>query len=179
MSVTAQSLSPNPPELHRPIVKPLAPGRYKLQFTIRRNTYDTLRRPQDLLRHRLPTGDTAEIFDRALALLLEHLEKTKLAASDRPRSAAVAPSRLRHVPARVRRAVWARDGGRCKCEGAAGRCGETGRLEYHHVVPYADGGATTADNLELRCAAHNRYEAEQWFGMFVRERSGPFDNRHH
>ena len=24
-------------------------------------------------------------------------------------------------------------------------------------------------NLELRCAAHNRYEAEQWFGVFVRE----------
>src|SRR5262245_33375313 len=80
MSVTEQSLSPNPPELHRPIVKPLAPERYKLQFTIRRNTYDKLRRAQDLLRHRLPTGDPAEIFDRALTLLLEQLEKTKLAA---------------------------------------------------------------------------------------------------
>ena len=40
-------------------------------------------------------------------------------------------------------------------------------------MPYAAGGATTADNLELRCAAHNRYEADQYFGqalpMFVRE----------
>ena len=41
------------------------------------------------------------------------------------------------------------------------------------VVPYAAGGATTADNLELRCAAHNRYEAEQYFGsMVVREERG-------
>jgi len=35
---------------------------------------------------------------------------------------------------------------------------------------------TTADNLELWCAAHNRYEAEQHFGrefpMFVREERG-------
>jgi hypothetical protein len=53
------------------------------------------------------------------------------------------------------------------------RCSETGFLEFHHVVPFASGGSTTADNLELRCAAHNRYEAEQYFGggmpMFVKE----------
>ena len=78
-------------------------------------------------------------------------------------------TRSRHVPAAIRRTVWARDGGRCRFEGPAGRCSETGRLEFHHVVPYASGGPTVADNLELRCAAHNRYEAEQWFGVFVRE----------
>jgi len=82
----------------------------------------------------------------------------------------------RHIPAEVRRTVWARDSGRCRFEGPHGRCRETGFLEFHHVVPYAAGGATTADNLELRCAAHNRHEAEQYFGqafkMFVREEPG-------
>jgi 5-methylcytosine-specific restriction endonuclease McrA len=78
---------------------------------------------------------------------------------------------LAPCPVDVRRAVWARDGGRCKFEGAAGRCSETGRLEFHHVVPYAEGGATSVENLALRCAAHNRYEAEEWFGMLVREDS--------
>jgi hypothetical protein len=34
-------------------------------------------------------------------------------------------------------------------------------------MPYARGGSTTVDNLELRCAAHNHYEAEQCFGLFV------------
>jgi hypothetical protein len=43
-------------------------------------------------------------------------------------------------------------------------------LHYHHRLPFADGGPTTVDNLELRCRAHNSYEAEQWFGpLFVRE----------
>jgi 5-methylcytosine-specific restriction endonuclease McrA len=153
----------------RPKIEPLAPERYKVQFTASRETYDKLRQVQDLLRHRLPGGDPAAIFDRALTLLLEDLKKQKLAVTERPRATRSTAPRSRHVPASVRRTVWARDGGRCRFEGPAGRCGETGRLEFHHVVPYASGGPTSADNLELRCAAHNRYEAEQWFGVFVRE----------
>ena len=45
-----------------------------------------------------------------------------------------------------------------------GRCSERGFLECHHVIPFADGGPTRTENLELRCRAHNAYEAEQWFG---------------
>ena len=153
----------------RPKIEPLAPERYKVQFTVSRETHDKLRDVQDLLRHRLPDGDPATIFDRALTLLLEDLKKQKLAVTDRPRSRPPTTTRSRHVSSSVRRTVWARDGGCCRFEGPAGRCGETGRLEFHHVVPYAAGGPTLADNLELRCAAHNRYEAEQWFGGFVRE----------
>jgi 5-methylcytosine-specific restriction endonuclease McrA len=68
------------------------------------------------------------------------------------------------VPAAVKRAVWSRDEGRCAFVGAHGRCSETGFLEYHHVVPFAGGGATDPTNLELRCRAHNAYEAAVWFG---------------
>jgi HNH endonuclease len=153
----------------RPKTEPLAPGRYKMQFTVTQDTYEKLLRVQDLLRHRVPKGDPAVIFDRALTVLLETLERQKLAATDRPRSAQPSAKHLRYIPAVVRRTVWARDGGRCRFEGSAGRCQETGFLEFHHVVPYASGGPTTAENLELRCAAHNRYEAEQEFGFFVRE----------
>ena len=40
-------------------------------------------------------------------------------------------------------------------------------------MPFADGGPTTLENLELRCPAHNAYEAERWFGpVFVRETGG-------
>ena len=153
----------------RPKIEPLAPERYKVQFTVSRETHDKLRETQDLLRHRLPGGDPAAIFDRALTLLLDHLKKQKLAAANRSRSTPSTTTRSRHVPAAIRRIVWTRDAGRCRFEGPAGRCGETGRLEFHHVVPYACGGPTVASNLELRCAAHNRYEAEQWFCVFVRE----------
>ena len=158
-----------PTEAQRPKTEALAPGRFKVQFTVGEATYLKLRRVQDLLRHRLPGRDVADIFDRGLTLLLADLEKSRLAATARPRKSTISSKRSRHVPADVRRAVWARDGGRCRFQGPAGRCTETGLLEFHHVVPYAQGGPTTADNLELRCAAHNRYEAERCFGLFVRE----------
>jgi hypothetical protein len=32
------------------------------------------------------------------------------------------------------------------------------------VIPFADGGATDAGNLQLRCRAHNAFEAERWSG---------------
>ena len=82
-------------------------------------------------------------------------------------------SSSRHVPAAVKREVWRRDGGQCAFIGAAGRCTERGFLEYHHRVPFADGGAATSENLELRCRGHNAYEAERWFGFGVVRETAP------
>ena len=153
-----------PPE--RPAeVSPLAPERYKLQLTLSRETYNKLREAQNLLRHRLPGGDLSAIVDRALTVLLDELHKTKHAAVDRPRAEQRTLAHGRHIPAAVKRSVWNRDEGRCAFVGAAGRCTERGFLEYHHAVPFADGGATTGDNLELRCRAHNQYEAHVWSGV--------------
>ena len=154
----------------RAVVKPLAPERYKVQMTVSSATHDKLRRAQDLLRHCIPSGDPAAIFDRALTLLVADLEKRKLAAAERPRAGSATPKNSRYVPATFKREVWARDGSQCAFIGAEGRCTERGFLEVHHVVPFADGGATDAGNLELRCRAHNVYEAGQWFGpMTVKE----------
>ena len=170
------------PQSVRPAVVPLAPERYKVQFTVARETYEKLRRVQDLLRHTIPSGDPSAVFDRALTLLLHDLERTKLAATSRPRAARASKPASRRIPAALRREVWKRDGGRCAFVGTSGRCSETGFLEFHHVVPYADGGEASVANIELRCRAHNAYEAEQHFGtlfvregkaMFGRTRSGP------
>jgi hypothetical protein len=146
------------------IIAPLAPERYKVQFTVTRETHDKLRRVQELLRHSVPNGDPAVIFDRALTVLLAELEKKKLARTDRPRQVAEPKSGSRHVPASVKREVWKRDGGRCAFVGKAERCSERGLLEFHHIAPFADGGETTVANLQLRCRAHNAYEAEARFG---------------
>ncbi len=58
------------------------------------------------------------------------------------------------------------------------RCTERGFLEFHHVTPYAAGGVSTADNIQLRCRAHNGYEAERYFGPrtppVVREPGGSY-----
>jgi hypothetical protein len=153
------------------VVKPLAPEHYKVQFTVSRETHEKLRRAQDLLRHSIPDGDPAKIFDKALSLLLAQIERQKLAAAVKPhKELSTSRSSPRHIPASLRRAVWKRDGGQCAFVGTRGRCAERGFLEFHHREPFAAGGATTIDNLELRCRAHNAYEAELFFGRsFVRE----------
>ena len=162
----------------RPVIAPLAPERYKVQFTINRETYDKLRRVQDLMRHSVPDGDPAAVFDRALTALLVELEKSRIASTSRPRTASPSVSGSRHIPASVRREVWRRDEGRCTFRGTRGRCAETGFLEFHHVRPFAVGGAADTRNIELRCRAHNQYEAELFFGLMqdgiVRETSAGF-----
>lgn len=157
-----------PPPARRTVVAPLSEETYKVQFTIRKDAHDKLRRLQDLLRHQIPKGDPALIFERAMDALLAEVLKKRTAAVEHPRNGKAANPASRHVPARVTRAVWARDGGACAFTAPDGRrCGEKGRLEIHHVVPYAAGGKTMLENLELRCSAHNRYEAEQYFGESV------------
>ena len=151
----------------RAVVTPLAPERFRVQFTVSRDTYDKLRRAQDLLRHRIPNGDPAAVFDRALTLLIAETERAALAATDRPRARHPTSKHSRHVPAAVKREVWKRDEGRCAFIGAEGRCSERGFLEIHHVVPYAEGGEMTIENLQLRCRAHNAYESERWFGPLI------------
>jgi 5-methylcytosine-specific restriction endonuclease McrA len=164
-SAVSETVMPLPPVPRPTEVKPLTPERYKIQVTVSRETYDKLRRAQDLLRHSVPNGDPAVIFERALRVLVADLERTKTGTAQRPRVASYANPASRRIPASIRREVWRRDGGRCRFIGAHGRCTETGFLEYHHVVPFASGGETSAANLELRCRAHNQYEADLWFGV--------------
>ena len=154
------------------VVAPLASDRYLLKITLTAEARNKLDRARDLLRHAVPSGDPAVIVDRALTVLVEQLEKSRRAAVRRPRARPHAPKTSRHVPASVKRAVWARDDGRCAFVGTDGRCRETGWLELHHVVPFARGGPTTAENLELRCRAHNAYEAERDFGARVPSTAG-------
>lgn len=160
------------PRIRAAVVTPLAPERYKLQVTLSRETHEKLLRARNLARHTLPDGDVASILDRALTLLIDDLERCRFArvASPRPAPGDTAASG-RHIPAAVRRAVWQRDEGRCAFLGRTGRCRETAFLEFHHIAPYAAGGGATADNIQLRCRAHNQYEARLFFGdTLVRER---------
>jgi len=153
---------------HRPVVTALAPERYRVQFTVGEATHEKLRRVQELLRREIADGDPAAIFDRALTLLLEDVARKKLAATSNPRPGVAAGTRSRHIPARVRRDVWLRDGGRCAFVAPGGRrCTERAFLEFHHREPHAIGGEATAANISLRCRPHNIHEAELVFGSCV------------
>jgi hypothetical protein len=164
------------PQFRAAVVTPLAPELYKLQVTLTRETHEKLRRAQALARHALPRGAVDAILDRALTLLIDDIERRRFARVVSPRPGpGESKASGRHIPAAVRRAVSQRDQGRCAFVGPTGRCRETAFLEFHHVAPYAAGGAATADNIELRCRSHNQYEARLFFGAsLVRERQQPW-----
>ncbi len=147
--------------------------RYLLQLTIGNATHEKLLYAQALLSHVLPPGDVAGVLDRALDALIGQIEKRRFGAGarverkrtgrgSRPRALGAGK---RYIPARVRRAVWERDGGRCTFVSARGhRCQAQRYLEFDHVVPVARGGTSTVEGLRLRCRAHNQYEADRVFG---------------
>jgi 5-methylcytosine-specific restriction endonuclease McrA len=166
---------PSAPQPRPAVVAPIAPRRYLIRMTIGEETHEKLQRARDLLRHTIPSGDPAAIVDRALTVLLERTEQARVGATTRPRSEsgrrrptghsdARSANGARYLSADVRRTVWARDQGRCAFAGLAGRCTETGGLEFHHVIPFARGGPSNPENLELRCRAHNAFEAKEVFG---------------
>jgi hypothetical protein len=194
-------------EPRRAEIRALSPARYSLHVTLSADTHHKLRQAQALLRHVVPTGDPAEVIDRALTLLVAHLERQKHAAlrSTRPRKQVVprvgaspeggAPDgaavatvgrgsgstsappgrrRSRYIPAAVRRAVWERDEGQCTFVGEGGRCTERAFLEFHHRVPFADGGASTVENVALTCRVHNAYEADRFAPLTVLEPCVPY-----
>jgi hypothetical protein len=161
-SSTRVSAAPPKPRL---VVIPLSATTSEVRFEVPNGTLDKLKRAQDLMRHAIRDGDPAEIVDRALTLLVKEVERKRCGKTDRPRPARPARPDSGHIPAWIQRAVWERDGGRCAFIGRNGRrCSETSCLQYHHVIARAKGGPTTVENIQLRCAAHNRYEAELAFG---------------
>jgi hypothetical protein len=179
--LSGPALTALPARPQRPVqsLAPIAAERYRVQFTASREFHDQLRRMQDLLRHRVPSGDLEQVFALALAALAEKIEKRKFAATDRPVAAAAGavrpaaggaavPASNRTIPATVKRAVLARDGEQCAFVSASGhRCTSRAFLEFHHVVPYARGGEGTVENIALRCRAHNQYQARLDFGPFI------------
>ena len=57
--------------------------------------------------------------------------------------------RSRIIPARIRRAVFARDGKKCR------ECGVAERLSLDHIVPFVQGGKHTMQNLRVLCVFCN------------------------
>jgi len=66
--------------------------------------------------------------------------------------------KTRSIPASLRRALNARDGG-CRFPG----CDATARVEGHHVRHWAQGGRTALDNLVTLCRHHHRLVHEGGF----------------
>jgi hypothetical protein len=166
--------APAPPATpaRRPVVSALSAAEYKIQFTASARLHEKLLQARDGLRHCVPNGDPAAIFERALDALLEKLAREKKGAVKSPRPPRETGKRSRLVPAQVRREVYARDGEQCSFVSADGRrCSEKGWLELDHIRPYGKGGSTVTGSVRVLCRMHNQFEAERAYGRERMERA--------
>src|SRR5262249_20706219 len=60
--------------------------------------------------------------------------------------------------AEVKRAVWRRDGGKCK------KCGSAHAIQIEHITPRTVGGEWSLKNLCLLCRSCNQRSAIEYFG---------------
>lgn len=169
--------APPPPA----VVQPLAPARYKVQFTASAEFCDKIERLTALMRPLVPDGDLAAILEQAVTEKLERLEAKRFAETKAPRKnldeADTSPEG-RYISAPVRRIVRKRDSDQCTFVDERGRrCSERQGLEFHHRNPYGLGGDRSPENICLMCRAHNAYLAEIEYGKKVMEKYRRRDGR--
>ncbi len=82
-----------------------------------------------------------------------------------PKGALDVGRKTRAIPPSLRRALQARDEGRCRFPG----CENRKWMDAHHITHWAHGGETKLDNLVLLCTHHHRLLHE---GGFTVSRGG-------
>jgi hypothetical protein len=95
-------------------------------------------------RIKLLVSDPGEIE----AILIGVARKNKYAVN-------YASTTSRHIPQHIKTAVWSRDGGRCV------KCGIDHALQFDHIIPFAEGGASTVDNLQILCSPCNLQKGDR------------------
>ncbi len=166
-----------PREVVKPLVVatlPLLPQteeeRYALKFSVPREVFMKFEEVKRALSHTLGHEPTLEMV---FAKLLDSYLKPRKRIKARPKK--TQSKRSRHIPLAIKREVFERDEGRCTYTASDGtRCTAQHFLQYDHIRPFAAGGTAEPSNLRLRCAVHNRFHAEQYFGReFIQEKMAP------
>jgi hypothetical protein len=162
------------PHDSRDVAVPLTADLRRLHMNVSRRFLKKLEGARAALFHARPNATAEEILEAGLDLVLaQHAKRKGLVA--KPRKVAP-PPQSDHVPAHVKRAVWARDGGCCQWPiDGGGVCGSTLRVEFDHIVPRARGGPSTVDGTRLLCKLHNDLAArrafgDEWMDRFTRRR---------
>jgi hypothetical protein len=142
------------PQAPRSEVVPLTTDLRRLHLTVPKRLLEKLDAARDALSHSMPGASIEEVLEKGLDLILERQAKRR-GLTDKP--AKPRPCNSRHVPARVRAAVWKRDQGRCQWKGprrvrgirgarAIGRRPGGERAPHVHPRP----------SSEMRCAGRGR-----------------------
>ncbi len=134
-----------------------------VDFTFHGSTalHEAIERAKQLLSHKFPFGAMNEVLFEIVQDYLERHDPQRSLELGR-----LTPARGKSsIPAEVRRAVWARDGGRCVLSGPGGvRCQSRRMLEIDHIIPRALGGHDAPGNLRLLCRPHNDAERRRVLG---------------
>jgi hypothetical protein len=135
-------------EVMRTVVEPMTSTETRIHITVSREFVALLKKAKAGQSHVQPRATDEHVLKAALELLIAQQEKRKAS-----------------VPAKVKREVRRRDGGKCQWHVVGGGvCGSTVRLEVDHVVPRGKGGPSTVDNCRILCKAHNIEAARQVYG---------------
>ncbi len=100
-------------------------------------------------REGLDADDVAALLTERDDRATRRLERAHALRSRQSAPSAGSPIR-RSIPRDVRLRVWERDGGRCTV------CASEFDLQYDHVIPFALGGGSSEDNLQLLCGPCNQ-----------------------
>jgi hypothetical protein len=149
----------------------LSAERYRIEFTASAEFRAKLEQAREIVSHSVPSGDIAEVLERALDDLIAGELKRRTGAGKPRKSPKLQPG-SRHVPVDVARAVRERDGNQCTfTDGKGRRCSERRFLTFEHCNPFALGGPATVENLRVLCSAHNAHAAREVFGeAFIAEK---------
>jgi 5-methylcytosine-specific restriction endonuclease McrA len=152
------------PEPERPELTVVMEKMFEIRFAGDEELMELIRFMRGHLSHRFPRGASfLELFKYALQYVRDREDPATKKATARKNTAR---TDTRYISETVKREVWQRDGGRCTYVGSNGRrCECEYNLQYdHYPVPFARGGKSTADNLRLLCAKHNRHTAKKTYG---------------
>ena len=151
-----------------------------LQFD--NETMEDLNRLREIWSHAMPHAKFADLIKHAVrseVLREDPLEKAKRSVARAAKaesrksadetSATPAPESTPALErnAAVKRNVWLRDRGECTfVDPRTGEfCGSRHFVEEDHIVPKAVGGEYSAENIRLRCRAHNQRHAMSSYGF--------------
>ena len=176
------------PETPRPEhTRPISANQTEIRFTAEETLLAKIEKLKALLSHRNPNPSYSELIEMLADMALKRLdpeqkadaapeqkgelrpEETsaeKCAATPPAESIKRVKNRTRHIPQKLRSAVWKRDREQCTFinKETGVRCDSKHLLQIHHLKDFALGGKHTLDNLTLRCQCHNVHAAIQTYG---------------
>jgi len=151
----------------------LAGGAVQIQFVADAELAEMFERIRGLVAHVNPKMSYAELIKTMAKRTLKQLDPAqprmtrsfsaaeKRCSTNQPTSRAIP----RTIPQTTRRMVWARDRGQCTYRDpeTGTLCDSRFLLQLDHIQPWALGGTHTAENLRMRCQAHNLHTAAETF----------------